>query len=72
MGTFIAVFVLFSLALAGIGLGYLVKGRALKGTCASQAACASLMPCMLWPPSPSSFTVVGEANRASLTVSIAR
>lgn len=38
MGTFIAVFVLFSLALAGIGLGYLVKGRALKGTCASQAA----------------------------------
>lgn len=38
MATFLAVFVLFSLALAGLGLGWLVRGRELKGTCASQAA----------------------------------
>ena len=38
MATFIAVFVLFSLALAGLGIGWLLKGRDLKGTCASQAA----------------------------------
>lgn len=36
--TFIAVLVLFSLALLGLGLGWLVRGRELKGTCASQAA----------------------------------
>ena len=37
MTTFLAVFVLFSLALAGLGIGWLVRGRELKGTCASQA-----------------------------------
>jgi hypothetical protein len=38
MVTLIAVFILFSLALAGLGLGWLLKGKELKGTCASQAA----------------------------------
>ncbi|QHS10085.1 hypothetical protein [Sinimarinibacterium sp. NLF-5-8] len=38
MSTFIAVFALFLLALAGLGLSLLVKGQALKGTCASQSA----------------------------------
>jgi len=38
MATFLAVFVLFSLALAGLGFGWLVRGRELKGTCASQSA----------------------------------
>ncbi|MEQ1438066.1 hypothetical protein AAG565_01775 [Fontimonas sp. SYSU GA230001] len=38
MTTFLAVFVLFSLALLGLGVGWLVRGRELKGTCASQAA----------------------------------
>jgi len=38
MATFIAVFVLFSLALMGLGIGWLLKGKELKGTCASQAA----------------------------------
>ncbi len=37
IGTFLAVFVLFGLALAGLGIGWLVRGRELKGTCASQA-----------------------------------
>jgi hypothetical protein len=36
--TFLAVLILFSLALAGLGIGWLVRGRELKGTCASQAA----------------------------------
>ena len=31
-----------------------------------------LTPCMLWPPSPSSFTLVAESSPASLTVSSAR
>ncbi len=38
ISTFLAVFVLFGLALAGLGIGWLVRGRELKGTCASQAA----------------------------------
>jgi hypothetical protein len=38
IATFLAVFVLFALALAGLGIGWLVRGRELKGTCASQAA----------------------------------
>lgn len=38
VATFLAVLVLFSLALAGLGIGWLVRGRELKGTCASQAA----------------------------------
>ena len=37
LATFLAVFVLFALALAGLGIGWLVRGRELKGTCASQA-----------------------------------
>ena len=36
--TFLAVFTHFGLALAGLGIGWLVRGRELKGTCASQAA----------------------------------
>lgn len=37
MTTFLAVFALLGLALAGMGIGWLVRGRELKGTCASQA-----------------------------------
>lgn len=37
MATFAAVFAVFVLAAAGLGMSYLVRGRALKGTCASQA-----------------------------------
>ncbi|SFF58081.1 hypothetical protein SAMN04488120_11038 [Fontimonas thermophila] len=38
LATFLVVLVLFSLALLGLGIGWLVRGRELKGTCASQAA----------------------------------
>lgn len=38
MVTFLAVFVLFGLALAGLGVGWLMQGKVLKGTCASQSA----------------------------------
>ncbi|MBI2384294.1 MAG: hypothetical protein HYV18_09520 [Gammaproteobacteria bacterium] len=38
MGTFLAVFALFTLGAAGLGIGWLLKGRALKGTCASMSA----------------------------------
>jgi hypothetical protein len=35
MATFIAAFVILLLAAAGLGLGWLLRGRELKGTCAT-------------------------------------
>ncbi|MFA5938183.1 MAG: hypothetical protein WC809_02410 [Sinimarinibacterium sp.] len=37
MATFLIVFAVFSLAFLGLSIGWLARGKELKGTCASQA-----------------------------------